>query len=340
MPHVIAQRNVCRYQTYDIEVIHPDHQFYLSNGLLTSNSHAVSYALDSYMCAWLLTYHESEWLCAYAEEYAADSDKKRARALSEIRSLGYVIVRPDVNHASGTWTILPGKRFMPSFNTIKSIGDAAVDEIMQCRPYRTVYDLLWSPDGTWKHSKFNKRVMENLIKVGAFESMDIIGDGKYFGSYRHMHHVIVENWARLKKKDGRRVIDELTASTRGLKDWTRDEKVAMYIQLVGALDVDLVVPSSTLARLGEKGITSIDDADEDVECIHWLVVVDVKVQKTKNGKLYARLTVVGAAGAQQMMNVWGYNAVKPIECYTAYLAEVSKNDWGLSTQAWKMRKIT
>src|SRR5690606_1354494 len=132
-----------QHQTYDIEVDHPDHQFYLANGLLTSNSHAVSYALDSYMCAYLLTKYEAEWLCAYAEEYAADSDKKRARALSEIKALGYELVRVDVNMADRTWTIIPGKKFMPAFTTIKSIGDAAVDEILRNRPYNTVYDLLW-----------------------------------------------------------------------------------------------------------------------------------------------------------------------------------------------------
>lgn len=341
MPYVISQRNVGKCQTYDLEVDHIDHQFYLGNGLLTSNSHAVSYALDSYMCAMLLTYYEAQWLCAYAEEYASDGDKKRARALSEIRSLGYAIVRPDVNHANKTWTILPGKKFMPSFNTIKSIGDVAVDEIIRCRPYKSVYDLLWNKDGTWKHSKFNKRVFENLIKIGAFDSLDIIGEGKYFANYHHMHNVIVENWSQLKKKGGRKIIDELTASTRNTIDWTRDEKVAMYIQLVGALDVDLIVPNEVLMKLNAKGITSIDDAEEDVESIHWLVVVDMKINKTKKGKSYARLTCIGAAGNQQTMNIWGYNPDKnQIEKYSAYLAEVSKNDWGLSTQSWKMRKIS
>lgn len=341
MPHVVSQRPVGLMQTFDLQVDHPDHQFYLSNGLLTSNSHAVSYALDSYMCAWLLTYHEAEWLCAYAEEYASDNDKKRARALTEIRALGYSIVRPDVNHASRTWTILPGKRFMPSFTTIKSIGDAAVDEIVVKRPYRTVYDLLWNEDGTWKHSKFNKRVFENLIKVGAFDSLEVVGEGKYFANYRHMFEVIVQNWARLKKKDGRRAIDQITAATRDVQDWSRDEKVEMYVQLVGELDVDLVVPQQILVKLNQKGIPSIDDIEEDSKTVCWFVVVDAKLMKTRNGKPYVRLTCMGAGGAQQTINIWGYKpGVSAIERYSAYLAEVEHNSYGLSTAEWKMRKIT
>jgi hypothetical protein len=39
-----------KHQTYDLEVNHPNHQFYLANGALTSNSHAMAYAITSYQC--------------------------------------------------------------------------------------------------------------------------------------------------------------------------------------------------------------------------------------------------------------------------------------------------
>lgn len=337
---VVSQRYVGRERTYDLEVAHPDHQFYLANGLLTSNSHAVSYALDSYMCAFLLHHHEPEWLCAYAEEYAADSDKKRARALSEIKALGYDLVRVDVNHANRTWTIIPGKKFMPSFKTVKSLGDAAVDEILEERPYRTVYDLLWRADGTWRHSKFNKRVLENLIKLGAFESMGIVGPDCYFSSYRHMHACIVENWALLKKPNGRETLDKLAAELREVPDWTREEKVAMYVELVGNVDMELIIPSHVLRRLQERGVTSIDDAVEGEKAIHWFVVVDAKPMKTKTSKWYLRVTCIGEGGTQHRMNVWGWKpGSNSVRKHYGYLGEVEKSDWGLACVPWKMREI-
>lgn len=337
---IASQKYVGAKRTYDIEVAHHDHQFYLANGSLTSNSHAVSYALDSYMCAYLLTHFEAEWLCAYAEEYASESDKKRARALSEIKALGYELVSVDVNLANKTWTILPGKKFMPSFTTLKGVGDAAVEEIIRHRPYHTVEDMLWNEDGTWKHSKFNKRVMETFIKVGAFESMDLIGPEKKFANYRHMHYCLVENWTLLKKKNGRAALEQLIEESRNIDDWTRDEKVSMCSELSGEINVDMIIPPKIMRRLKEKGFTSIDAIEEGNAGIHWFIVLDAKPMKTKKGKTYLKLNCIGEDNVQQKMNVWGW---KPggaqIKKYYGYLAEVEKSSWGLSSVIWKIREF-
>ena len=340
MAKIVKQEAIGVHKTYDLEVGHPDHQFYLANGLLTSNSHAVSYALDSYMCAYLLTHYEPEWLCAYAETYSTDSDKKRERALSEIKALGYDLVKIDINQADKTWTILPGRKFMPSFLTCKSIGDAAIKEIVTHRPYHTIYGLLWDEAGKWLHSKFNKRAMENLIRVGAFESMDIVGKDKYFANYRHMHACIVENWGNLKKKTGRKLLDELASTGRNIEDWSREEKVAMYAELLGSLDLDLLIPIALREKLSGKGVTSIDDAVEGEKKIHWMVVTKCQPKKTKNGKDYMMMNVQGESGQTHRVFVWGWRpngaAIRP---NYAYLAEIDKNDFGHATNPWKMREI-
>ena len=249
-------------------------------------------------------------------------------------------MKVDINQASNTWTIIPGKKFMPSFTTIKSIGGAAVKDILDRRPYKNVDDLLWNEDGTWKHSKFNKRVMENLIKIGAFESMDIVGEGKHFSSYRQMHACIIENWALLKKKSGRKLLTELVVASSDIEDWTREEKAAMYVELVGELDLDLVIPPALKQRLTDKGVTSVDAAMPDEKCIHWLVVVDATPAKTKKGKSYLRLQCVGESGEQHRMFVWGWKPDGPqIKKYYGYLAEVEKSSFGLATTPWKMREI-
>ena len=105
-----------------------------------NKSHAVSYAIDSYYCAWLMTYYKEEWLCAYLEAMSSNPDKRK-KAISEIKKLGYKIVPTDINHADKYWTILDGKRFMPSFLSCKGVGEAAIDEIIENRPYREIDDL-------------------------------------------------------------------------------------------------------------------------------------------------------------------------------------------------------
>ena len=78
-----------------------------------NKSHAVAYAIDSYYCAWLMTYYEEEWLCAYLESMEGNPDK-RGKAFSEVQTLGYEIVPIDINYADKNWTILKGKKFMLS----------------------------------------------------------------------------------------------------------------------------------------------------------------------------------------------------------------------------------
>ena len=85
MSNIVSVKKVERAQTYDLEINHPDHQFYLANGILTSNSHAISYAMDSFYCAWLLTHYEAEWLCSYMESMIGNTES-RSKAISEIKS--------------------------------------------------------------------------------------------------------------------------------------------------------------------------------------------------------------------------------------------------------------
>ncbi len=61
-----------------------------------NKSHAVSYAINSYYCAWMMTHFEEEWLCAYLESMEGNPDK-RAKAFSEVAAMGYKIVPLDIN---------------------------------------------------------------------------------------------------------------------------------------------------------------------------------------------------------------------------------------------------
>lgn len=329
--------------TCDLELSHPDHQFYLANGVLTSNSHAFAYAIDSYMCAWLLKHHEEEWLCAYLESMSNNPDDK-AKAFGEIKSMGYQIAPIDINHATKSWSILPGKRFMPSFLSVKDVGASAVEEIIANRPYETVEDMLWNEDGTWKHSKFNKKALSALIKVGAFDSIDPIGPDRPFVSRRHMYEVIIENNDKIKKspkKDpyaGKKTFYELA---RGLVDscpeWSNVEMAKNVEELYGTLDVGALLSPELICRLEQKGVKDIDQYEGPD--IYWFVVKDSVIKKAKkSNKPYAVVTAIGAVGTQKRINVWG--AKEPLEQYGLYVAEIDANDFGMSTASWKLKRIT
>lgn len=318
-----------------------------------NKSHAVAYAIDSYWCAWLMTYYEEEWLCAYLESMSGTPDK-RETAFGEVKALGYQFVPIDINHANSSWTILPGKKFMPSFLSCKGIGASAIEEIVANRPYKSVYDLLWKDikisdgrvtDVSWRHSKFNKKALETLIKIGALESLDETGEGKTFASYKHMHHVLIENADKVKKISkrepsiGMQNMRDIAAATRDeYPEWTREEKVHNQVELLGSVDVSTIVDPMLLKRLNEKNVRSIEELEQGEKGVVWFIVQAVNQKVTKNKKVYAQIEALGPTGRVVKLSVWGWKGGSIVP-FTPHLAEVEKNDFGCSTTMWKLKKL-
>jgi DNA polymerase-3 subunit alpha len=319
-----------------------------------NKSHAVAYAIDSYWCAWLMTYYEEEWLCSYLESMSGTPDK-RETAFGEVKALGYEFVPIDINHANASWTIIEGKKFMPSFMSCKGVGVSAIEEITQNRPYTSIEHMLWDiqlddvtgelKEAKWKHSKFNKKALETLIKIGALGSLDAIGEGKIFSSYRHMHHVLVENSDKIKKTSkrdpgvGLKNFYELARTTRDeYPEWTRSEMVANQVELLGSFDVSSLVDEEMATKLATRGIRPIDELETGEKDIVWLVAQSVTKKVTKNKKTYGLIEALGPSGRVIKLNVWGWNET-PIQPFTMYVAEVEKNDYGCSTTQWKLKKL-
>lgn len=342
MSNIVSVVEVGEDDTFDLEVEHADHQFYLSNGVLTSNSHAVSYAIDSYYCAWLLTYYEEEWLCAYLESMSG-TDEKRSKAFAEVKAMGYKIVDIDVNYATKSWTILEGKKFMPSFLSCKGIGEAAVDEIMENRPYHTIEEMLWSPAGEWRHSKFNKRALEGLIAIKAFDSLDCVGPGKTFSNYKQMHEVLINRNGDLKKRTkknpfvGVENFRKILSETIDMEDWTREELVENSTKFLGSFNPSVLISPSVAQKLESHGIKPIEDLEQSDVC--WFIVLDVKEKKTKNNKSYLMLTTTGTGSKQKRLFCWGWNGITQIPRYSVCISEVTIDDFGCKTFASKVKLI-
>ena len=268
------------------------------------------------------------------------NDKKRAKAFSEVKALGYTIVPIDINYATKSWTILEGKKFMPSFLSCKGVGEAAIDEILANRPYSDIDDLLWNEDGKWKHSKFNKRAMQALIAIKAFGSMKCVGKDSIFESYKHMNEVVIANNTEVKKwtkKDptrGQDAFKRILLETSGEGEWSRHEQVQNSVAHLGSFNVSTLISPEVIQRLDDKDINVIDDYN-GVD-LHWFLVMDVKEKLTKNKKPYLLLTVAGTSGQQFRIFCWSWDGKTEMPKYSLCVGELNKNDYGFQTS---MRKI-
>lgn len=333
------------------------------SGYAFNSSHATAYAIDSYWCAWMLKHHEEEWLTSYVESMLGNPENK-AEALGYVKSLGYQIVPIDINYAGVGWTVLPGKKFMPSLLSVKGVGETAAEELISQRPYASIEQMLWNDDGTWRHSKFNKKAMDALVKVESFGSLDCVGEGKIFKNYRHMHEVLMgthtETVTRTRKgveetveverdhaslikrapksdpNEGRKTFFELVRSL-DVAEWTLTEKAKHQVEAFGTLDVTAMMEPSVLKKLDERDVKSIDECNS--KGIYWFVVQGTIPKKTRNGKPYLILEALGPVGKVRKISAWGWDGQRKIEPLSQFIAEVDRNEFGFSTTMWRLKQL-
>jgi len=354
MPRILSIEFTGKQQTYDLEVSHHDHQYYLSNGILQSNSHAVSYAIDSYYAAWLHTHYETEWLATVLQSENG-SPKGMSKVIAEIKALGYDISAIDVNHSGSEWEYSEDlKAFVPPLTSLKGVGDKAVEEIFANRPYNNLEDLFYNEEGEWKHSKMNKTAFSSLTKMEAFKSLSEFKDDK-LDNHKQLHDLILDNYVLLKKgrfgmtktaikralKKGEEltpIVEDLLSKYKIVSDWKRSEKIKNYFELSNDANDDLLFPPSLLKKLKQKQISSVFDINPGDRGIGWFTVTEVIRKTTKNGKAFMRWKCVDSDNRSGWLRVWG-NLDDDIE-FSTWLADV-KNDvgWGMSSNLAKLKKI-
>jgi DNA polymerase III alpha subunit len=307
-----------------------------------NKSHAVAYAMNSYYCAWLMTYYEQEWLISYLE--ATAGSKKAPKAIAEVKGLGYKIVPIDINFAKKSWTAVGDHKLMPSFLSCKGLGLTSIDEIVALRPYTSVDDMLWNPDGTWRHSKFNRKAFESLVKIRAFDSMGIVGPGCTFSSYRQMHDIVIGEFDALKKrlkKDphyGKRRLRELIAESTEAQEWSVQAKMEFDRDLLGSFNIESAIPESVAALLKSREIQSLDDyQDHD---IYWFMVVNSTMKMTKGKKPYLLLECIAGSGKVHRVFCWSTPEGVKLDSFTFLIAEVEKGDFGMSTRWQKIKAVS
>jgi DNA polymerase-3 subunit alpha len=143
-------------------------------GYAFNKAHSVSYALIAYQTAYLKANYPAEYMTAFLTIHAGEPEKA-ADAAAECRRLGIAMLQPDVNHSQVTFSIerdegTPSVRF--GLAAIKNVGPGAVEPIVAERRkggiFTSVEDLCRRCD----LRGVNKRVIESLIKAGAFDSLD------------------------------------------------------------------------------------------------------------------------------------------------------------------------
>ena len=249
-----------------------------------NKSHSAAYALVAYQTAWLKAHYPAEFMAATMSSEMSDTDKVRV-FYEDCRANGLVMLGPDIN--------LSGYRFEPvspteiryGLGAIKGSGEAAIGAIVAEReangPYQGLFDLARRVDKRY----LNRRVLEALVKAGAFDSLN-----DHRASLMASIGPALEAADRKAKSGGQVGLfgealdgggEDLVAAPR----WSEQERLAQEKSALGYFfsGHPFTVYSQEVASFARKRLDSLEPSREPVLLAG--IVVSLRTQMTRRGKM-------------------------------------------------------
>ena len=135
-----------------------------------NRSHSAAYAFVAYQTAYLKCHYPQEYLASILSSVSGDQDKTQLY-IEEALKFGIQVMPPDINKSYAEFTP-DGNNIRFGLASIKQVGEAVVEAIIAEREangeFKSIYDFCKRVDSKCS----NKRVMEGLIKAGAFGTLE------------------------------------------------------------------------------------------------------------------------------------------------------------------------
>ena len=293
-----------------------------------NKSHAVSYSVISYQCAWLCHHYPVEWMASFLDK---EPESRKEKAINLAKQHGYEIKPLNVNYSEDTWKIEGEDTLVAPLTTIKGLGDSAFEQIVLHRPFNTIEEMLFHPEV--KYNKLNKKAFDVLCRAGAMN--DLI-DERFTGD-RHFWSAVAVDKPRTKKK-----LDENIETYRPEGSFTEEEKIEFVADLTGIFPLSQVISHEVQRKLDAKCVPPISDFDSDLT-ICWCIPRSVTKKKSRNGKDFYVVKVIDSNSVETQIRCWSINPSKDkLHINRPYVLKPSYNStWGFSTygpvnNSWKL----
>ena len=300
-------------------------KFEYFSGYGFNKSHAVSYCVLSYQCAWLFNYYPAEWLAAFLDK---EPETRKERAIATAKSMGYKVEPLNVNTSGTAWEISEdGETLIQPLTSIKGLGAVAIQQIIEHRPFNTIEEFLFHPEV--KYSKLNKKALDALCRGQALN--DLVDDR--FTGLRHFWSACVTDRPRKEKN----LLENIeTYAPEG--DFTEEEKLEYLVSLTGVFPINSVVTPRVREKLEELYIPPISEYDPDLG-VTWFIPRECKLKKSKNGKNFYVVKVIDDNNETNTIRCWGVDPDRDVvHINRPYMARLNYDpNWGFST--FSVRKM-
>ena len=260
-----------------------------------NKSHSAAYALIAYQTAFLKAHFPVEFMASLltSEIHSIDGVVKY---IAECRHHGIQVLPPDINESDKEFTVI-GSKIRFGLVAVKNVGEGAIEIIIDDRKegrFSSLFDFCERVD----LKKANKRVIESLIKCGAFDST---------GANRSQMMVSLENAIDY----GQRVQKERTDPQMGLfnmggvrqdinlpkmssmDEWDERQLLAFEKEALGFYITGhpLTKFDDLLDKFTNANTISLKEKNDGEIVRIGGIIINIKTIKTKKGDLMAFVTL-------------------------------------------------
>ena len=276
-----------------------------------NKAHSAAYGLISYWTAYLKANYPAEYMAALLTSTKDDKDKS-AVYLNECRRMKIQVLPPDVNESDKNFTPV-GHDVRFGLTAVRNVGANVVDAIVAAREEKGRFvdfnDFLSKVPAT----VCNKRVIESLIKAGAFDDLK-----HKRRALVAIHETAVDQYVDIKRNEaigqdslfaGLEGIDEgggsgfgVTVSVPELDEWDKmtllgheRDMLGLYVSDHPLLGLEHVLSNGTDCTIGQLMLDE-DRPDGSTVTVSGLVTA-VQRKITKRGDAWAMVSLEDLEGA-------------------------------------------
>jgi DNA polymerase-3 subunit alpha len=248
-----------------------------------NRAHAASYAMISYITAYLKTNYTVEYMAALMSSVVGNKDKQ-SLYLADCRKLGVNVMPPSINYSGIDFEVLDSNSIIFGLSAINGIGNSIAENIVsirdQSKPYTNMHDFFRRCGATL----LKKSTLEHLAKAGALDELFNIEDNELnriqeiklleiekeeLGIYV-TDHPVNGIWDILSKKIDYEIFDlsELSNNTQvkiggilsDVKPMVTKKGMKMYKLILEDIssDIEIIVFPKSLKNLGETPFSKGD----------------------------------------------------------------------------------
>jgi len=298
-------------------------KFEYFSGYGFNKSHAVSYSILSYQCAWLFNYYPSEWMAAFLDK---EPESRKEKAINLAKKFKFNIQSVDVNNSGFVWEIADdNKTLIQPLTSLKGLGEKAIEQIMNNRPFNVIEDFLFNEDIVY--SKLNKKALDVLARSRA---LNCLVDDRFAGLKHFWSAAVVDRPKSTKK------LNENIEMYKLEGEFTKEEEINNIVSLTGIFPMHLVLNSETKERLEYYSVPPLGEWDNDLG-VAWFIPREVIPKKTKNNKTYWIVRVIDDTSTPHSIKCWGVNPERDtIYLNRPYMSKLDYDEeWGFSTRSIK-----